>query len=188
MKPRYKYVVPSIRGNYHYWCGKVVADGVQYYTRCYPATDDGEKEAHEDAVKLKKKLSTRVYLDKLKPYMNDQIYNMLVDVLYNEKMKVKPDDELRSLICEIVCDKFRVSMTQLRSPCRKFNMVMARHCAVYLMRKHTKLSLVTIARTFARDHTTALHSMRYVEDRIDTELKETLTHLENKLIQKKYLS
>ncbi len=69
-------------------------------------------------------------------------------------------------IINAVCLVYDVTYDQLRAPNRgKEEIADARHMAMYLMRRHTKMSLKGIAGLFRRDHTTVMHAQR----RIDTE-------------------
>ena len=67
-------------------------------------------------------------------------------------------------IQKTVAEKFKVSILELKSPCRTKNIVTARQVAMYLIKKHLKKSLTDIGRAFSgRDHTTVLNSLKKVE-------------------------
>ena len=57
----------------------------------------------------------------------------------------------------------------LRGPSRSRNIVHARNIAMYLIRNITGLSTVEIGRIFGRDHSTALHSLDQITDKLETE-------------------
>lgn len=70
----------------------------------------------------------------------------------------------------IIEETNKVFDTDCRVKGRYKNLVMARHCACYLMSVHTTLSLHEIAFHFGNvHHTTALHSINIAQDIIDTD-------------------
>jgi chromosomal replication initiator protein len=69
------------------------------------------------------------------------------------------------LILEETASYFQLSTGDLVSKSRSRPLTQARHIAMYLMRECTGLSLVKIGEIFGgRDHTTALHGIKKVED------------------------
>jgi chromosomal replication initiator protein len=69
------------------------------------------------------------------------------------------------LIMEETANYFQLSTGDLISKSRSRPLTQARHIAMYLMRECTGLSLVKIGEIFGgRDHTTALHGIKKVED------------------------
>jgi chromosomal replication initiator protein len=69
------------------------------------------------------------------------------------------------LIIEETATYFQLSTGDLVSKSRSRPLTQARHIAMYLMRECTGLSLVKIGEIFGgRDHTTALHGIKKVED------------------------
>jgi len=69
------------------------------------------------------------------------------------------------LIMEETATYFQLSTGDLVSKSRSRPLTQARHIAMYLMRECTGLSLVKIGEIFGgRDHTTALHGIKKVED------------------------
>jgi chromosomal replication initiator protein len=69
------------------------------------------------------------------------------------------------LIMEETANYFQLSTGDLVSKSRSRPLTQARHIAMYLMRECTGLSLVKIGEIFGgRDHTTALHGIKKVED------------------------
>jgi chromosomal replication initiator protein len=65
-------------------------------------------------------------------------------------------------ISEFVGSQFRVSMQDMKSRSRKKGLTFPRQVAMYLCRKHTQESLADIGKTFNRDHSTVLHSIKIV--------------------------
>lgn len=69
-------------------------------------------------------------------------------------------------ICELVSRQFKVSVQDLQSRSRKRAITFPRQIAMYLARKYTEESLVDIGRTFNRDHSTVLHSIKVVSNQL----------------------
>ncbi len=65
-------------------------------------------------------------------------------------------------IGELVSGQFKVSLEDLRSRSRKRSITFPRQVAMYLSRKYTEESLADIGKTFNRDHSTVLHSIKAV--------------------------
>ena len=79
----------------------------------------------------------------------------------------------------IVCQYFNVSKSDMISPCRTSIMVLPRHIAFYLCKRHTVKSYPEIGRWYGnRDHTTVLHAFRKIELQRKSD-PETIRHLDN---------
>jgi chromosomal replication initiation ATPase DnaA len=75
-----------------------------------------------------------------------------------------------TLIKKAIKTVMGISELQLESKSRKREIVEARQIYCYLMRKHTDLSLKAIGATIGgRDHSTVIHSLDALEDRIFAE-------------------
>jgi len=88
-------------------------------------------------------------------------------------------------IVNCVGEEFLVTEQEMKSIHRYRRIVEARMSAIYLIKKHTKLSLFEIGKKFGgRDHTTAIHSIKRIQDLIDTEpeFKQRLLQIENRLL------
>lgn len=71
-----------------------------------------------------------------------------------------------------VCDYFGIDTNKVREKTRKQEVVEARQIAMYLAKNMTKSSLKTIGLHFGgRDHSTVIHAINSVEDRLKTSLK-----------------
>lgn len=77
----------------------------------------------------------------------------------------KIDRPLHSIAIE-VCQKHRLTMTELLGPCRLKQFVEARHEAWWRARRETVSSLPAIGKFFNRDHTTVLAAIRKYEEKI----------------------
>ncbi len=67
-----------------------------------------------------------------------------------------------AMISDLVGNQFKVSVTDMQSRSRKKAHTFPRQVAMYLCRKYTEESLADIGRTFNRDHSTVLHSIKVV--------------------------
>ena len=88
-------------------------------------------------------------------------------------------------ICELVSGQFNVSIQDLQSRSRKKSITFPRQIAMYLARKYTEESLADIGRTFNRDHSTVLHSIKVVSNQLlrDNSVSAQLEILSNKVKQ-----
>lgn len=88
-------------------------------------------------------------------------------------------------ISELVSGQFNVSVQDLQSRSRKKAITFPRQIAMYLARKYTKESLADIGRTFNRDHSTVLHSIKVVSNQLlrDNSVSAQLEILSNKVKQ-----
>ena len=82
-----------------------------------------------------------------------------------------------ALIIGQVSKYYDIDEIKLRSTQKNKGTAEARQVAMYLIRKHTNLSLPEIGMQFARDHTTALYSINKIEEA----LKNGDTNLENSI-------
>lgn len=71
-----------------------------------------------------------------------------------------------------VCDYFGIDTNKVREKTRKQEIVEARQIAMFLSKKFTKSSLKTIGLHFGgRDHSTVIHAISTVEERVSTSAK-----------------
>jgi chromosomal replication initiator protein len=70
-------------------------------------------------------------------------------------------------IQQATCDVMHVSRSELCSPRRIPQLVRARQLGMYVARNSTDRSLAEIARSFDRDHSTVLHSIRTIEKQLE---------------------
>jgi chromosomal replication initiator protein len=76
-----------------------------------------------------------------------------------------------------VCKFYGIEENALRGQSRVKDTAVARQVAMYLIRAQTNLSLNDIGREFGnRDHTTVLHAIKRVEERMkdDADLREII--------------
>lgn len=88
-----------------------------------------------------------------------------------------------TMICELVSGQFNVTVQELQSKSRKKAITIPRQIAMYLSRKHTDDSLSDIGKTFNRDHSTVLHAIKVVSEKLvrDTSVNAQLQILSDKV-------
>lgn len=72
-------------------------------------------------------------------------------------------------IQQAVVEYYKLSMIDLKSDRRYFDVVTARHVAMWLAKELTFRSLPEIGRIFRRDHTSVLHGIRSVNERMKSD-------------------
>jgi chromosomal replication initiator protein len=86
---------------------------------------------------------------------------------------IKTDPEMK-LSAEIIMEKIsnyhKIDIEALKSKSRKREKVFARQMCIYFMKKFTRMSLSSIGQKLGgRDHTTAIHSIKAINDLIDSD-------------------
>ncbi len=105
--------------------------------------------------------------------------NVLKDMVRNTNSTVSIES-----IQNYVCDYFGIDTNKVREKTRKQEIVEARQIAMYLSKKFTQSSLKSIGLQFGgRDHSTVIHAINTVEQRLSTtpKLKRVLKELEQKI-------
>ena len=99
-------------------------------------------------------------------------------LLSNSKQKIAV--EVSTFILEVVQLFYGFPEQYAQSRSRKRTYVIARQMAMYLIRRHTTLSLSYIGDMFNRDHATALHSINQIKNYLcwDKEIKSNVKELE----------
>lgn len=95
----------------------------------------------------------------------------------------RPEVDLKR-IAKVVAAQFALKGSELKGTSRRQTVVSARGLAIYLARELTSLSLEQIGRFFGgRDHSTVLHAVRTITDRLQNEpdLAQTTTLLRRRL-------
>jgi chromosomal replication initiator protein len=78
--------------------------------------------------------------------------------------KRKPD-----YIMNVVCAHFNFPEERIRGVRRDKNLVHVRYLCIYFLRKYTGMTLVSIAKIFRRDHTSIVHALQTVKNRMECE-------------------
>ena len=99
---------------------------------------------------------------------------------------IKPKEELISIetIQKVVSNAFNVKVSDMKAKRKYKGFVIPRQVAMYLSRKLTDASLLEIGDKFGgKDHSTVLHSIKKVEQKISQEpsFKETVENLKGRI-------
>lgn len=71
---------------------------------------------------------------------------------------------------QVVSDYFGITITRMLSKCRNNELVLARYICFWFMRRDTTLTLKNVACLFGgRDHTTVIHGLASIKDRMTTD-------------------
>ena len=87
-------------------------------------------------------------------------------------------------IINIIADYYNLTASQITGKDRTGQIVLARHLAMYLIRKHLDVPLTKIGKTFGgKDHTTVMSALTKVEKELktDKQLQSALDELEKKI-------
>ena len=109
--------------------------------------------------------SIRSEIELKKKDLNQELIEDLLQTEVETKrprIKVSPADVLKT-----VANHYHVKQSSLKGSSRLKNLVVARHIAMYLLKKELSLPLTEIGRWFAsRDHTSVLHAVKKIEKEI----------------------
>jgi len=99
---------------------------------------------------------------------------------------IKPKEELISIdvVQKVVSNYFNIKISDLKVKRKYKNYVVPRQIAMYLSRKFTNASLLEIGEKFGgKDHSTVLHSIKKVEEKISKEnsFKEIIENLKGRI-------
>lgn len=94
-----------------------------------------------------------------------------------------PQGLTTQMIMELVSSQFKVSIKEMQSKSRKRVITFPRQISMYLSRKFTDQSLAEIGKSFNRDHSTVLHSIKVVSNKLvrDTSVSAQMELLCNKV-------
>ncbi len=88
--------------------------------------------------------------------------------IVNQAVRLEKKEINMDSILNAVNKVFRISIADIRGKSRKQEVVTARHCAMYLAKKLTDLTLAAIGELLGgRNHATVLHGFRCVSDQIE---------------------
>jgi len=90
------------------------------------------------------------------------------------------------VIRDFVARQFKVTVADLQSKSRKKSVAFPRQISMYLARKLTGEALSDIGKSFNRDHSTVVHSIRVVTEAIarDGSIRGQVDHLAERLVKK----
>lgn len=95
-----------------------------------------------------------------------------------------PDKQISSeMIRDFIAVQFKVNVADLKSKSRKKAIAFPRQTAMYLARKYTEGSLADIGKTFNRDHSTVVHAIRVITQKIarNSSVRGQIDYLANKI-------
>lgn len=72
-------------------------------------------------------------------------------------------------IVSVVGHHYRVPMVKIIAPCRTAHVSLVRQIAAYVLRVKGRLTFPAIGKVLHRDHSTAVHSVNQIKDRIARE-------------------
>lgn len=100
----------------------------------------------------------------------------------NKTTRVSMTD--KESVIKLICEHFSFSLEQILKQDRRREIVFARNCLIYFLFKYTKMSKVAISLLLKRNHTSIIHSLKALQDLIDTEEKvsDTIVEIRKKLI------
>lgn len=103
----------------------------------------------------------------------------LHDVIFPNKKKVITP----AFIIDVVAEHFEINVSEIYSDKRDNRIVIPRQIAMYLSRKHTDCSTLELENVFKRDHSTVLHGIKAIENKItnDPEIAAKVDVLTKKL-------
>lgn len=136
--------------------------------RLNPKTDS-EFSAALNAVEETAEVKVESHKDKWAEYQIEKHKPLWFSITRHIKVSRLKGPNIRA-IQRATCDVYGVDLHDLLSERRSDEIVLPRHVSMYLAKKLTGLSSTRIARaTGNRDHTTALHAFRKIENLIKTD-------------------
>ncbi len=124
-----------------------------------------QQREHEDNLRMEseriKMARQRRAWQEEKKKLLDQLAEAKIEAAENRWIMGVPRPLLTKRIITLAARRYGVGVRDIRSPSRKENIVMARQCAMYWLRRFTGLSLPQIAKAVGRtDHTTAYFGIK----------------------------
>jgi chromosomal replication initiator protein len=102
-----------------------------------------------------------------KDLIERQAYTKQLDAVLKEN--VNHSQDLDHKIIAFFCRTFNISESDLKGRSRKAEIVGVRQLCQYFLHKKVYLSLSATGRIFGRDHSTVIHSIQTVNNRVETE-------------------
>ena len=129
--------------------------------------------AYNRVVALSKLMNEKINVNNAK--------NILKDIIKDNEQALAPER-----IRNIVANHYKIKVSDMDSPKRNAELTLPRQVAMYLCRENTNLSTLSIGKLFGKDHSTVIHAIKKIEDKlkIDNELKENIETINIKLHSK----
>ena len=103
--------------------------------------------------------------------------------LIHGKINGTDQEKMVERITEIICDYYKIRLSNLLGKSRKREYIKARFIAMYLIRKKAGYTLKRTGRYFNRDHTTAIHAISSITNELslkfETDVKDDLKKIES---------
>ena len=166
-----QYIKRSSKSEYTkcYWGGVVSFNGKNYYTKSFPLTDEGEKQAHAAVEILRSYLHNIASLEKIKPMLCESTYiDAKKQIEYAYLPKNTDDGEYVELIIKEVSTAFKLTQKQMFLLSRTYKFIRPRQVAQYLLYRTSNMNQDAIAAIFNQERTTILHSVKTIQNMIDT--------------------
>lgn len=105
----------------------------------------------------------------------DNVYKALKDL--SDFVKIEESISPNKII-DTVCNHFKIKKEEIKKQDRSRKIAYPRQVCMYLLRKHTDLNFIDIARLLNRkDHTTIIHGVEKIEEEIKTNQAEINDHI-----------
>jgi chromosomal replication initiator protein len=101
--------------------------------------------------------------------MNQRVSYYTLPGLKPIRRTTKPEVVNEERIVKIVCEHFKITIEKLQRKSRYAEVVLARAVLMYFLFKYTTLNKSQIARFLNVHHTTIIHSLNTLSDRMDVE-------------------
>ncbi|MEX0679941.1 MAG: chromosomal replication initiator protein DnaA [Balneolales bacterium] len=146
---------------------KALDNGIDFYPEIFEFIAHNFKSSVRDLQGAIIKLLATASLQKIDNIELSMAKRILKDLIKETKKQISIES-----IQRLVCDYFGIDPNKVREKTRKQEIVEARQIAMYLSKTMTKSSLKTIGLHFGgRDHSTVIHAISSVEDRLETNTK-----------------
>lgn len=99
--------------------------------------------------------------------------------------RLKKDDKV-DFIVKAIEDISGFNLKQIRSSSRHDDIVLARHCLVFYLTKHTKHSYITIGRLINRNHASVIHAKNKIDNYLQNDKVTQLLGAEIEIILKTF--
>lgn len=85
----------------------------------------------------------------------------------------------------LVSEHYQQHMDKLKGPRRHREATFSRQVIMFLTRRYTHLSLKDVGMRFNRDHTTVIHSVRTINNLMDSDplIRSEIQHFEKKILE-----
>lgn len=113
----------------------------------------------------------------------DMVSYMALAGLKSETVIPNMNRQHPAYIEQVVCTYLEVHPKTLGGVKRTRDIVFARQVIMFLIRRYSTLSLMNIGKRYNKDHTTVIHSLRTINNLMDTDpvVRSKVRHLESEI-------